>query len=247
MASVTFEDEIQGAASGGTLSTIILGIEGKTAKPSKSKFDPMYMLNDGVTSSNFRSKQASPLLLPIKQKDGTYLNPFLMSLVNFDAAKRSVALRNTGNSNLSFCEGTVHPDFKSSFVGNIGFMTGLVVLAVTPLRKLLMKMKKIPNPGEGPTLKQMERGFLRVTGRGIGNKGTEVRSCMYFDVDAGYRDTSRMLIESGLTLAKNSEKLTVGGGVYTPGFALGKVLLERLKASGTSFATKFTEVDGSKL
>ena len=61
---------------------------------------------------------------------------------------------------------------------------------------------------------------------------------MYFNVDAGYRDTARMLVESGLTLAKNSKEIKTGGGVFTPGFALGEVLLKRLTTTGTEFGIK---------
>ena len=39
---------------------------------------------------------------------------------------------------------------------------------------------------------------------------------LYFPTDPGYRDTARMLVESGLVLALELDKVTAGGGVWTP-------------------------------
>ena len=59
----------------------------------------------------------------------------------------------------------------------------------------------------------------------------------YFPTDPGYKDTARMLAESGLTLAlEPAAKLqNAGGGVWTPASCQGKALLDRLVASGSSF------------
>lgn len=59
-------------------------------------------------------------------------------------------------------------------------------------------------------------GFLKVTTIAIGDGGAKVRSEIYFPTDPGYRDTARMLVESGLVLALQLDKIKVGGGVYTP-------------------------------
>lgn len=59
-------------------------------------------------------------------------------------------------------------------------------------------------------------GFLKVTTIAVGDGGANVRSEIYFPTDPGYRDTARMLVESGLVLALQLDKIKVGGGVYTP-------------------------------
>ena len=123
----------------------------------------------------------------------------------------------------------------------MGLFASICVLLTPPLRNLFMRMGKIPKQGMGPTVKQMEQGYLRVVGEATGVKGTRVSSVIYFDVDSGYRDTSRMLFESGMTMAKDGAKLKCPGGVYTPGFALGEVLLERLCKTGTRFALKIAD------
>jgi len=61
---------------------------------------------------------------------------------------------------------------------------------------------------------------------------------MKFHVDAGYMDTARMLAESGLALVLDKDKIAARGGVYTPAACQGRVLLDRLIESGTSFSIK---------
>jgi len=41
-----------------------------------------------------------------------------------------------------------------------------------------------------------------------------------------------MLVESGLSMALDGDKLTTAGGVLTPASGLGTVLLDRLVATG---------------
>ena len=47
---------------------------------------------------------------------------------------------------------------------------------------------------------------------GKGEKGATVRASFYFPTDPGYRDTARMLTESGLTLALQSPVSECGTG-----------------------------------
>eukprot|EP00941_MAST-03F_sp_MAST-3F-sp1_P001958 g1958.t1 len=59
--------------------------------------------------------------------------------------------------------------------------------------------------------------------------------------DAGYRETARMLVESGLCLAIDDEFKKIKsdkGGIFTPASCLGDVLLDRLMNSGTKFRVR---------
>jgi len=137
---------------------------------------------------------------------------------------------------MSYCEGSSHPDFMSAFCTQLELIMGMSLVLSAPLRALLSAIGGVPKPGQGPSKKTMENGWLRVHMQAEGSKGSEVESVIYFPRDAGYRDTSRMLVEAGLCMALESDKLTCEGGIYTPGFALGDVLLDRLKVGGTIFA-----------
>lgn len=58
--------------------------------------------------------------------------------------------------------------------------------------------------------------------------------------DPGYRDTARLVCESGLTILYDLEKTNSKGGFYTPATGLGEFLLDRILNSGS--ALKVEEV-----
>lgn len=58
---------------------------------------------------------------------------------------------------------------------------------------------------------------------------------VYFPLDPGYRETGRMLVESGLSLALEADRLPRKGGVLTPASGLGDVLVKRLSETGCVF------------
>lgn len=73
----------------------------------------------------------------------------------------------------------------------------------------------MPQPGYGPSLERMDEGFLKLDAYGIGENKEKAKVMMYFNTDPAYRDTARMLIESGICLLyKQCDNLS--GGVYTP-------------------------------
>lgn len=83
------------------------------------------------------------------------------------------------------------------------------------------------------------KDFLCVSGEGIGVNGNVVETIFYLPKDAGCLETSRMLVESGLSLALEEQKLPVKGGFYPPSIALGNdILLNRLVQTGTTFTSR---------
>ena len=79
-----------------------------------------------------------------------------------------------------------------------------------------MRKFVLPPPGQGPSEDFMDQGFLKLVVFADGMKGGKAQASFYFPTDPGYRDTARMLVESGLVLALESDKIKVGGGYYTP-------------------------------
>lgn len=153
-----------------------------------------------------------------------------MATVNGDVVKRSLAL----DSNVEYQEG-LSVDFKTGVASSIMSYLGLLLILTPPLRSLLLG-RGIPTPGTGPSLKVQQHGFLRVQGEAVGDKGGVAKSCIYFDRDPGYRETARMVCESGLTLLDVADGKK--GGVYTPAGVVSKELLDRLCKSGTAFAAE---------
>jgi short subunit dehydrogenase-like uncharacterized protein len=125
----------------------------------------------------------------------------------------------------------------AGFIDTITMLVFGVCLVSTPLQWLLRTFV-LPKPGQGPSVADMDKGFLRVSAVGKGDKGGKVSTQFYFPTDPGYRDTARMLVESGLSLALEGDKIKSGGGVFTPAACQQEVLLQRLIKTGSSFEIK---------
>ena len=221
MTRLVFRDAISSAASGGTVSTIIESVENpEPNERSGGGFDPLL-----GEKKKGKIKNASPLF--VTKEGSSFLAPFLMSNVNVEAIKRSLSL----TSDLEYVEG-LDSDFNTGFTTTLTTWMSMMVLFTPPVRNQLMG-KFIPKSGQGPSLKAQKHGFLRVLGEATGSKGSVVKSAIYYDRDPGYRDTARMVCESGLELLEGGRR---EGGVYTPGSVMGEELMERLTKTGTAFA-----------
>ena len=234
LTAVEFVDELKGAPSGGTIDTIMMAIDSIGKEKQRYSFDPLLRTADGKASER-RTKKALPVGVRFsKVGGGAWTAPFLMSYINVEVVKRSHALREGGAPSLRYTEAAGKPNWGTAFVETVGMLAFFTAL-LSPHFKYLLQNYVLPKPGQGPTEKQLDRGFLRITGVGTGTQGAKLESTIYFPTDAGYRDTARMLVESGLTLALEADRLPAGGGVFTPASCQGPVLLERLTRTGTSF------------
>jgi short subunit dehydrogenase-like uncharacterized protein len=253
LTSVTFWNESRGMAPGGTLATAFVYLEGKAIKAPRAEFDPFLRLPDGSKSSykdtvdnpKFIEKSTSPWETPSTPR---YTVPFVMAMVNSKVCRWSHALRDIGSTSLVYREAAVHPDFKTAFVNYVVFyMFGSMLF--NPLTASLMKRYgMIPLPGEGPSMKAMEeKHFLCISGEGIGDgaNGNRAESIFYLPKDAGCLETARMLVESGLCLALEEDKLPSkeAGGFWTPSSGLGDVLMDRLVKTGTDFQVRAVPKD----
>jgi short subunit dehydrogenase-like uncharacterized protein len=87
--------------------------------------------------------------------------------------------------------------------------------------------KLLPDPGEGPSEQARRSGFFRMeihSGASVATVAAEG--------DPGYAATAMMMGESALTLVLERAKLPPHTGVLTPATALGRPLIERLRAAG---------------
>ena len=113
-------------------------------------------------------------------------------------------------------------------VAGVGSLFALAQLP--PARALLRKIK---DPGEGPSEARRAKSYFRVLflARGAGH---EVR-CEVRGGDPGYTETSKMLAEAALCLAFDRARLPQHYGVVPTAAALGNPLIERLQAAGIVF------------
>jgi short subunit dehydrogenase-like uncharacterized protein len=110
------------------------------------------------------------------------------------------------------------------------------MLAFAPTRALLKRFA-LPKPGEGPDAREREAGGYELLFIGQTADGRTLRASVRGEGDPGYASSSRMISESALCLIKDVDRAQTGGGVWTPGAALGMKLIPRLQArAGLTFA-----------
>lgn len=229
---ISFFDEINSAPSGGTLATAALALGERAQYKSKLGFDPLLKTATGVKSENklTAKNQAS---LGFSKKNQTWVGPFVMAMVMANCVRRSNALNNY-TTKLVYKESLVFPGFMAGFVNLMGLAVTGVAIFCPPLLSLFKAINLLPAPGAGPSEATMDEGFLKITGFAKGSNGTSVKVMFYCPTDPGYRDTARMLVESGLVLALQGNQVKVQGGVWTPAACQGTLLMERLITSGSS-------------
>lgn len=133
------------------------------------------------------------------------------------------------------------PDFRYGHFMRVGSLPNLAIggamvggvfalAQLSPTRKLLLGFRQ---SGEGPDEATRGRSKFRVTFLGEAGEHrvvTEVRGG-----DPGYGETSKMLAESALCLARDRQRLPERHGHLTPAAAMADPLLERLQAAGLVF------------
>ena len=267
MESVEFGNEVNASASGGTLKTTCMAVAGKLAKLDKAEdknilrrpygsdvehAPPMEnAINFGITRGvpkPWTMNSSSNASDNVNGGDSLVEGPFVMSAVNYEVVTFSHALRK--DAKCSYKEQTLLPDYKTALDGVLTLLMFFTSL-MNPLTLGLIE-KIITQPGDGPDLAAMEEDyFLAITGTAKGSKGTIVQSLFYFDKDAGYLETARMVVESALCLALEEDAVSKNidsaedattsatvGGFFSPGFALRKNLLKRLVDTGCHYEVR---------
>mmetsp|Transcript_6628 Transcript_6628/g.8667 ORF Transcript_6628/g.8667 Transcript_6628/m.8667 type:complete len:490 (+) Transcript_6628:385-1854(+) len=217
--------------SGGTLNTVLASLSGKRRKFGDG--DPLNTLPDG-TMSDRRAKNKSLGGIKYSKTSGQWHSLSFLAAANMRCVQRSNALLGYGQE-VTYKEQVNEPNWFTGAVGMInGLQTG-IFLIFKPYRHLAYSLGFIPRPGQGPSTAFMEKAYLRVHGFAFGEDGTEVDGYIYYSRDAGYMETARMVVESGLCMALESEKLPGEGGFFTPAAGLGHTLKDRLEKTGTEF------------
>jgi short subunit dehydrogenase-like uncharacterized protein len=135
-------------------------------------------------------------------------------MVMANCVRRSLSINNY-STKLEYKEVQTFPNFFAAVASVMGLLVLGTAFFFPPLHWFLQTYF-LPKPGEGPSESFMNSAFLKVDGYGVGSNGTKVKTMIYFPTDPGYRDTARMLVESGLALALESNKTKTTGGVFTP-------------------------------
>lgn len=223
----------KGAVSGGTVASMLLAMEQGISDPIARK-----ALNDpyALYPAELEPGKDGPDQRGVQWDDSfeSWTGPFVMAAINSKVVRRSNALASLiYGADFSYNEAMLMPSRRAALLLAGGSLMGMGALAIGPLRRLIGK--RLPQPGEGPTLSERENGFFEffVQAHHPDDASKDVRIKVKGKRDPGYGATSRMLAQAGLSLA--FDDLGVEGGIWTPASGLGDSLVERLASVDVIF------------
>ncbi len=177
---------------------------------------------------------------------GSWAGPFFMAPVNTRVVRRSAALSAAYGSpygdNFRYWEamGPTNQVVARSLAGGMSLLE--VMGRSRHARKLAARLG--PSPGQGPSDKTMDAGFMHVRLFARGGAGKMVRAEFSASGDPANRITVKMVCESAMALIFDRDRLPGGsdrGGILTPATGLGLVLVNRLRAAGMHIETLHNE------
>jgi short subunit dehydrogenase-like uncharacterized protein len=232
---------MKGGMSGGTIASLLATLESLQRNPQQAGV----MANPFALTPGFKGpKQPEGHSAAYDELAQAWTGPFVMAPINTKNVHRTNALRG-------------HP-WGADFVYDERMLTGAggagekraralarnsrlqnLLLGLAPTRALLRRFV-LPKPGQGPNAQQRERGRYEVVFIGsecAAAPGRTLRAVVKGDRDPGYGSTCKLISETALCLVQDVGREHTGGGVWTPGAALGLALATRLQArAGLSFA-----------
>jgi short subunit dehydrogenase-like uncharacterized protein len=174
--------------------------------------------------------------------DGYWVGPFVMAAVNTRIVRRSNALLDYAyGRRLEYAEQmSMGRSFAAPVVAAMaaGGNAATMALGTRYFDRLPQGIVEriAPKPGTGPSERAREQGHYTVETYTTTTTGARYRATMSQKGDPGYKATSVLLGESGLTLAMDRDRLSDLRGVLTPAAAMGDALIARFPAAGVSLA-----------
>jgi len=224
---------IKGAASGGTLASMMETLEATRREPALSQV----MANPFALTPAFKG--------PRQPDDGgadfddwadAWCGPFMMAAINTKNVHRSNALRGH-----PWGEGFVYSeklltgkpgqgDKGRRKAGALARFTKLqnLALGLAPMRALLRRFV-LTQPGDGPNAAAREAGHYQLWFTGKAASGQMLRAIVKGDRDPGYGSTCKLISETALCLLQDVDRDATPGGVWTAGGAMGLALVRRLQ------------------
>ncbi|MEN8722179.1 MAG: saccharopine dehydrogenase NADP-binding domain-containing protein [Alphaproteobacteria bacterium] len=230
---------MKGGMSGGTAASMVNMMKEAGKDPSLRKvLSDHYSLLPADAPRG--PEQNNPGMLQRDTVTDSWIAPFMMAGIDTRVVHRSNAL-----SGMSYGADFLYEEamlvgsgVRGALAGagmGVGMAAFLGLAALPPTRALLEKFV-LPKPGEGPSPKAQEEGYYDIRFYGTTKDGQTITTQVTGDRDPGYGSTAKMLGESALCLLKDVDRNATGGGVFTPSYAMGDALRERLiKNAGLTF------------
>ncbi|PKP99733.1 MAG: saccharopine dehydrogenase [Alphaproteobacteria bacterium HGW-Alphaproteobacteria-13] len=201
---------MRGGASGGTLASLTETMKAVTMNPSLG----LLLQSSFALTPGFEGPPQPTGLIPeYDAATGTWTAPFVMATINTKNVHRT-------NFLLGHPWGTdlVYDEMVMTTPGEAGKAVAEAMAKGSPFGNAK------PQPGEGPSKEQRDKGNYDILFIGEYPDGTAIRASVQGDCDPGYASTSRMIAETGIALLTTEGE----GGVWTPGALLGQSLIDRL-------------------
>ena len=211
---------MKGGFSGGTLASLKATMASAAKQPELIKVlqDP-FALTEGVSGP----QQPTGSVPQYDEELGSWSAPFIMATINTKNVHRTNFLLNH-----AFGHDFIYDEMLFTGPGEKGEAAAKAVAADRSMASSDLK------PGDGPTKEERDNGSYDVLFAGTGKKGEILKASVKGDRDPGYGSTSKMIAESAVCLLLNPE--AASGGIWTPGAALGDLLIKRLeKNAGLTF------------
>jgi short subunit dehydrogenase-like uncharacterized protein len=233
-----YVEDASGGVSGGTLASFGELFEAAATDPlvMETLRNPYSLAPPGERDGVDRGEQRLPRNDSLRSG---WTAPSPMAPVNERIVRRSNALLEYRYGREFRCSeavttgrGLAGATAASLVTGGLGlFAAGM---SIGPVRSG-MRQFLFPDPGEGPSEREMENGrfTVRVRGRGTGPDGRfTVESVIGADRDPGYGATARMIGESAICLVSEETDSPLAGGVLTPASGIGRPLADALGDAG---------------
>jgi short subunit dehydrogenase-like uncharacterized protein len=237
-----------GGFSGGTVASMIDYLRTQATDPEAKRLinDPYTLSPDRAAEPEFGAQPDGRLrrggeIAP--ELDGYWVGTFLMAPPNTRTVRRSNALldyaygrRFEYAEQMSVGRSFAAPAAAALVTGSIATTTALGSRFLNRVPHRLLE-RIAPKPGTGPSERARENGHYTVETYTTTTSGARYLARISQKGDPGYKATSVLLGESGLTLALDRDRLSDLRGVLTPAAAMGDALLARFPAAGVSLET----------
>ena len=221
---------IKGGPSGGTIASLMSTLEASGRDPKlKAVLANPFALTPGFTGPAQPDDDGAQW----DEMAQAWTGPFVMATINTKNVHRTHALRGH-----PWGTGFVYSERMLTGSGPVGQAAAKalarstrvqnLLLAFAPSRALIRRFA-LPQPGQGPTLSQREKGRYEVLFYGQTTDGQTLSARVAGDRDPGYGSTCKMISEAALCLAQDVDRGMAPGGVWTPGAAMGLTLVRRLQ------------------
>lgn len=144
---------------------------------------------------------------------------------------RSAAALDRYGPDFRYAHHAVHGSLAVMLLAGVFFGVLALLARVPPLRALILMFAQ--KSGQGPSDEVRAKSWFKL--RFIAESGGKKVQTEVSGGDPGYGETSKMLAESALCLARDRERLPARAGVLTTAEAMGEPLLERLQRAGLKF------------